>query len=245
MRPPPRHRPGRPAPRKAPAPPPGPGAGLRVLFIGNSLTYANDMPWIVQALAKATGQSLDVAVESLGGANLEDHWNHGAAQRRIDEGGWSVVVLQQGPSSLVENRENMRELTRRFAERIAKVGARTAMYMVWPDSKRLAFFDQVRESYALAAEDVGGMLFPAGEAWRAAWRREPHAPLYRRDGFHPSPTGSYTAALSIYGMLYGRPLRGLPARLQLRKGAVVQVPPRLATLLQEAATEANEQFGKS
>jgi hypothetical protein len=202
------------------------------------------MPWIVQGLAKAAGQTLDVAVETLGGANLEDHWNHGAAQRRIDEGGWSVVVLQQGPSSLAENREHLRELARRFAKRIVKVDARPALYMVWPDSKRLAFFDQVREAYALAAEDVGGMLFPAGEAWRAAWRRDPQAPLYRRDGFHPSPTGSYTAALSIFGMLYGRPLQDLPARLRLRKGTMIQILPALAALLQEAATEANDRFGK-
>jgi hypothetical protein len=215
-----------------------------VLFVGNSLTYANDMPFIVQALAKSAGEKLDVAQETLGGANLEDHWKHGGARRRIEEGGWSVVVLQQGPSSLPENREQLRESTRKFAERIEKVGARPALYMVWPDTSRLAFFDQVRESYALAAADVSGMLFPAGEAWRAAWQRDPRVPLYRPDGLHPSPLGSYTAALSIYGILYGRPLQGLPAQLRLRKGAV-QVPPGLAALLQEAATEANEKFGKS
>jgi len=240
-----RHRPGRPAATKEPAPPPDPSKGRRVLFIGNSLTYANDMPWMVQALAKAAGETLDVAMVAFGGANLEDHWNQGEAPRRIAEGGWNVVVMQQGPSSVPANRENMREYAQRFAERIQEVGARPAMYMVWPDTSRFAFFDQVRESYTLAAADVGGMLFPAGEAWRAALRRDPHAPLYRRDGLHPSPTGSYAAALSIFGVLYGRPLAGLPARLRLRKGAAIQVPPALAALLQEAATEANERFGRS
>jgi len=238
-----RHRPGRPVVRTAPAPPPGPGQNQRVLFIGNSLTYANDLPWIVQAFARSAGQTLDVAMVAFGGANLEDHWNQGEASRRIAEGGWSVVVMQQGPSSLPESREHIREFARRFAERIAKVGARPALYMVWPDSSRLAFFDQVRESYAIAASDVGGLLLPAGEAWRAALKRDPRAPLYRRDGLHPSPTGSYAAALSIFGMLYGRPLQGLPARLRLRKGSMLEVPPAMAALLQEAATEANERFG--
>jgi len=244
MRPPFRHRPGRAPAVKEPAPPPDPSKGRRVLFIGNSLTYANDLPWMVQALAKSIGQTLEVAMVAFGGANLEDHWNQGEAPRRIAEGGWNVVVMQQGPSSVPANRENMREYARRFAERIEKVGARPALYMVWPDSSRLAFFDQVRESYTLAAADVGGMLFPAGEAWRAAWRRDPKAPLYRRDGLHPSPTGSYAAALSIFGVLYGRPLQGLPASLRLRKGSAVQVPPPLAKVLQEAATEANENFGR-
>jgi hypothetical protein len=222
----------------------GEGPGLRVLFLGSSLTYANDMPLLVQGLARAAGQSLDVATVAKGGASLEDHWKRGGAVDRIREGGWSFVVLQQGPSSLPESRENMREYARRFAEPIRKAGARPALYMVWPGMNRLAFFDDVRTSYAMAAEDVGGMLIPAGEAWRAAWRRDPDVPLYRKDGEHPSPAGSFLVALSVFGMLYSRSPVGLPARVRLANGSFAQVPPGLAKLLQEAAAEANEQFGK-
>lgn len=82
------------------------------------------------------------------------------------------------------------------------------------------------------------MLFPAGEAWRAVLRRDPKVALYKRDGLHPSPAGSLTVALSIFGILYGRSPVGLPAR------AFAKVSPALTPLLQEAAAEANEQFGK-
>ena len=68
-----------------------------------------------------------------GGFSLEDHWNQGTAQRRIAEGGWSVVVLQQGPSSLPESQVALREWTVRFDTVIRASGARTALYMVWPD----------------------------------------------------------------------------------------------------------------
>jgi hypothetical protein len=155
------------------------------------------------------------------------------------------VVLQQGPSSTPANREHLLDFTRRFAEPIAKAGARPALYMVWPSADRLDWFDQVRDSYARAAEDVGGMLLPAGEAWRAVWRRQPGAPLYRRDGVHPTPAGSYTAALSIFGMLHARTPAGLPARLRLRRGGWTQVAPALAPVLQEAAAEANERYGRA
>ena len=50
----------------------------------------------------------------VGGFSLEDHWNQGTAQRRIAEGGWSVVVLQQGPSSLPESQVDLRAWTARF-----------------------------------------------------------------------------------------------------------------------------------
>lgn len=224
----------------------GAGAGRRrrVLFLGSSLTYANDMPAIVQACASVVGEGLEVGVVARGGASLEDHWRHGGARRRIEEGGWDVVVLQQGPSSTPANREHLRSWTRRFAEPIAKAGARPALYMVWPGADRRRFFDEVCDSYRLAAEDVDGMLLPAGAAWQAVWRRRPQAELYRRDGIHPSPAGSFTAALAIFGVLCGRSPVGLPARLRLAGGAHAKVPPALVPVLQEAAHEANERFGR-
>lgn len=221
-----------------------PGSGLRVLFIGNSLTYANDLPQIVQALAKAAGDNLYVESATLGGASLEDLWKDGKAQKAISRKKWDVVVLQQGPTSLPESRAQLRKSTKLFAEVIRKAGGRPALYMVWPGRKRDAFFDDVRESYSLAAKDVDGIFLPAGEAFRAAWRRDPKLRLYSRDDFHPSEAGSYAAALSIYGVLYNRPLQGLPARLTLANRRVINVPPALAKLLQEAATEANKAYGR-
>jgi hypothetical protein len=209
----------------------------RVLFIGNSLTEANGLPAMVEAMSgQGGGSPVTTASVVVGGFSLEDHWNQGTALRRIAEGGWSIVVLQQGPSSLPENQANLRDWTARFDAVIRANGARTALYMVWPESNRLEAFDAVSGSYARAAEGVGGMLFPVGEAWRAAWRRDAGVSLYGPDGFHPSPTGTYLAALVIYQQITGRSPVGLPA------GA--QIPADRARLLQEAAQEANAQFGR-
>jgi hypothetical protein len=218
-------------------------APKRVLFVGNSLTQANRLPQIVQAMAAADGEELYVETVAFGGFDLELHWNRGDAQRAIAKG-WDVVVLQQGPSSLPSSRIHIRSWTRQFAPEIRRAGARPALYMVWPELERIDVFDDVRDSYSLAALDVRGMFIPAGEAWRAAWRRQPSAPLYDTDNFHPSVAGSYAAALSIYGMLFQRAPQGLPSRLQLASGDVVEVPASLASLLQDAATEANQVFGR-
>jgi hypothetical protein len=218
------------------APGNGPVDG-RVLFIGNSLTASNDLPAVVEALSRAGGGTPITTVSVVvGGFSLEDHWNQGRAQRRIAEGGWSIVVLQQGPSSLPESQANLRDWTARFDAVIRANGARTALYMVWPESNRREAFDAVSRSYARAAEDVGGMLFPVGEAWRAAWRRDADVPLYGPDGFHPSQTGTYLAALVIYQQMTGRSPVGLPG--------IGQMPAERALLLQEAAQEANAQFGR-
>lgn len=221
-----------------------PVKGMRVLFIGNSLTYANDLPLMVQALARSAGQEMYVESVTYGGYNFEDQWNQGTALQALARMKWDFVVMQQGPSSLPENREDMRKWAKRFAPKIRKAGARQALYMVWPELQRISYFDAVRESYSLAASDVKGMFIPAGEAWRAAWRRDPKAPLYSYDDFHPSTAGTYTAALSIYGMLTRKPVQGLPARLELANGGRVDLPQALAALLQESAAEANKTYGR-
>ena len=182
------------------------------------------------------GTPISTASVVFGGFSLEDHWNQGTAQRRIAEGGWSIVVLQQGPSSLPESQAALREWTARFDSVIRASGARTALYMVWPESSRREAFDAVSQSYARAAEDVTGMLFPVGEAWRAAWQRDPDMPLYGPDGFHPTVTASYLAALVIYQQISGRSPVGLPAWTQM--------PAARALLLQEAAQDANARFGR-
>jgi hypothetical protein len=102
-------------------------------------------------------------------------------------------------------------------------------------------FDGVRDSYRLAAEKVNGIFIPAGEAWRAAWRRKPELALYSPDGFHPSLIGSYLAAVAIYQQLYSQPSVTLPSRLKLRSKSVseIDLSPQEAELLKSAAAEAN------
>jgi hypothetical protein len=225
------------APSQTNAPRTGDPVDGRVLFIGNSLTEANGLPAMVETLSRQSGGTpISTASVVFGGFSLEDHLNQGTAQRRIAEGGWSIVVLQQGPSSLPESQVALRESTARFDAIIRASGGRTTLYMVWPESNRRDAFDAVSQSYTRAAEDVHGMLFPVGEAWRGAWRRDPDVPLYGPDGFHPTPTATYLAALVIYQQISGRSPVGLPA--------LTQMPADRVRILQEAAQEANAQFGR-
>jgi hypothetical protein len=217
-------------------------APTRVLFIGNSLTAANDLPGLVAALAQTAGDRLECQSVTFGGYSLEDHWNQGDARRAIAQGGWSVVVLQQGPSALPESQRLLREYAARFARDIERIGARTALYMVWPSASRRFDFDGVSRSYANAAKAVGGILMPAGEAWRAAWRRDSKIALYSADGLHPTPAGSYLAALVIHQRLTTRSPVGLATTLTSPTGAwpPVVIAPALAAMLQEAAREATD-----
>lgn len=178
---------------------------LYALFVGNSLTYVNDLPRMLVRMADADGfrrlETLDV---SRGNYALEDHWGDADSRSALAEGGWDVVIMQQGPSSLPENRENLVTWSRTWADAVRAQGGAPALYMVWPDRTRLDFFDDVSLSYRTAAAAADAELFPAGDAWRAAWNEKPSLALYGPDDFHPSVMGTYLAALTIYRGLTDR-----------------------------------------
>jgi hypothetical protein len=213
----------------ASTPSPAVQAPTRILFIGNSLSTANDLPGLVERIARAAGDLFECTSVAFPDHGLEEHWSRGDAQRAIRKGGWTFVVLQQGPSALPESRVLLRQYGRRFDAEVRRAGARTAFYMVWPSTARRGDFDAVSMSYSIAAKDVGALLLPAGDAWRAAWRRESTFGLYARDGFHPSLLGSYLAALVVYQGLSGKAAPTLPT--------IISMPPAMMTLLHEAAAE--------
>jgi hypothetical protein len=211
------------------------GEGARVLFIGNSLTYVNDVPGILQALADSGGsEHLAVASQALPNYALIDHWVDGVAQREIAKGGWAWVVMQQGWTPAGVYRDTLRLATRKFGAEIAKIGAKAALYQTWPPIDRRGDFPGSIESYELAAADVGGVVFPVARAWLATWDRDPSVQLYS-DGLHASVAGSYLAALVMYARIFDRTPIGLPATLRTRAGATIRLDPALARTLQDAA----------
>ena len=193
----------------------GPAGGggastLRVLFVGNSLTAANDLPAMVAALGERTGTPIEYDTRAPGGFALEDHWELTDVADVIARGRYDWVVLQQGPTSLPESATSLEKYARLFADAIRAAGGRPAIYMVWPENYRIPVFDQVVANHIAAAHDSGSVVLPAGLAWWKALQSHPGFPLYGRDGFHPNRLGSYLAAITIYARISGRSPIGLP-----------------------------------
>lgn len=226
-------------------PPPSlPVTTYRVLFIGNSLTYFNDLPGTVAQLARSMNTTLEAT--SVAGPNLAliDHVNgQSNALEVIQKNRWDYVVLQQGPSALPASRDTLVIATRLLDPHIRAAGGRSSLFMVWPESTRFPVFDDVRQSYRIAADEVDGVFLPAGEGWRAAWRADPQLLLYGSDGYHPSELGTYVAALVILEGLTGKDVRSLPGKA-IVSGRSLSVPESKVRLLQAAAHEAVARFGR-
>ena len=224
--------------------PPVPAGALRVLFIGNSLTYVNDLPRTVADMAVTAGVApcwcITVAFPDYA---LLDHLASGDAERVLKTAKFDFVVMQQGSSALAEGRSWLLSGSQQFAPLIAQAGARAALYSVWPTSDRQFDFPGVLTSYRLAAESVSGLLLPAGQAWLEAWSVEGTLPLYASDGLHPSTMGTYLAALVVFQRLYNRSPVGVQEVARVA-GVAMPWPAMAVRALQEAAARANAAEGR-
>src|SRR5262249_40586851 len=66
----------------------------RILFLGNSYTYVNELPQVVKQLGAAQGHTIEVEDLSGGGATLADHWNADWERKIFAGSHWDVLVLQ-------------------------------------------------------------------------------------------------------------------------------------------------------
>jgi hypothetical protein len=214
---------------------PLPAGGIRVLFVGNSLTYYNNLPGTLIDLALTSGDTIRAVMVAYPDFALVDHLRQGTAQQAIASTAWNFVVLQQGPSSVQVNRDSLIAMTRLFDAPIRQAGAKPALFSVWPQTANAATFPRAIESYQLAATAVNGVYLPVGAAWQAALAEDPSLPLYDPDGLHPSALGTYLAALVMYERMTGKDARLLPSRAVVAGRVLAETPERVVRRLQEIA----------
>ena len=174
---------------------------INVLFLGNSLTYTNDLPELMKTVAAC--DSVEMTYRSICYPNyaLIDHWNDGLAQKEIESGKYNFVIVQQGPSSQTEGRVYLLDYGLKFDSICDQHNVKLVSYMVWPAKARSNDFQGVFESYKLLADSAKGIFSPAGEAWLKVWEDNPEFKLYGEDNFHPHYNGSLLAAMVIYGSI--------------------------------------------
>ena len=173
----------------------------RLLFVGNSLTYTNNLPLLVKRAAEDRG--LNIETRSLAYPNyaIVDHWADGQVQPMIESGKYDYVIIQQGPSSQSEGRNMLFDSGADYAALCKEHGAELAYYMVWPPFDAYHRFDRVIKNYTEAARANKAILCPVGKVWKDYQDNTKDYSYYGFDGFHPSAKGSQVAAEVIVGSL--------------------------------------------
>jgi uncharacterized protein DUF4886 len=196
----------------------------RVLFLGNSYTYFNDLPAVFSALAGAGHQcNVETRMVTPGGFRLKDHWDKPEAHAALDSQKWDYVVLQDQSTlgmnyfldgnARVTSDEVFLPYAKKWAAEIIRHGARPVFYLTW--ARKATPEDQaaLNHAYIHAARETGGIVAPVGIAWQQVRRQNPAINLYYKDGSHPSSSGSYLAACVMYAAIFHQSPRDLPSHI--------------------------------
>ena len=209
----------------------------RVLFIGNAITSASELPARVAKAASATGRTVAVDTVAIDGYSLEDHWRQGDALAAIKRGGWDFVVLQQDGLAGADERAVLARDAKRFAAAIREAGARPALFMPWPRADHLQEFRDVIAAHRAAAEGANALLIPAGEAWLRALGADRRAKLYT-DASRPAPLGIELAVVTTYLALFPAGPQEFDDAFVQRIAGALDIPASRRDAVFDAATRA-------
>jgi hypothetical protein len=215
---------------------------IRVLFVGNSQVYYNDLPQMVEALsesAPADRPRIRADRALAGGASLESHWNRGTGKgtprAKIAEEKWDYVVLQEIFNA---RPDTFGKYARLFHDLIRQNGAQTILLSTASISTLYAKgFQELHDMNIALGKELKVPVAAAGRAWLSYWGEgttpEQRLALYDPDKAHPGKKGSYIYACTLYAALTGHSPVGLTHRIP--KQPEDTVSPAQAKQFQEAA----------
>ncbi|TWI55076.1 import receptor subunit TOM5-like [Pseudomonas duriflava] len=203
-------------------------APIKILFVGNSYTYVNDLPAVLSEMSIQARQARPIQTKTLAfsGASLELHWKKGDIQQALKDEHWDYVVLQEHSMLPVKNLDLMYQYARLMDDEIKKKGAKTIFYLTWARQNNPDMQAKLDQAYTAIAKERGALLAPVGQAWQTALAATPRPSLFLPDGSHPSFTGSYIGASVFYSLIYGKkppqPSAAQTKRLEKATAATLQ-----------------------
>lgn len=194
----------------------------KVLFIGNSYTYVNNLPQVLSDLALSLGDTVIYDSSAPGGYTFQNHSTNATTLAKIKSQSWDVVVLQaqsqepsfppaQVMSGTYPYGKNLVDSVRKYLP-----CANILFYMTWGrqngDAANCGFYPplctytgmqaRLRESYMMFKDSFITGVAPVGVAWKKIRGSNPTINLYDPDESHPSFAGTYLAASVFYSSIF-------------------------------------------
>lgn len=184
----------------------------RLLFLGHSLTYYNDMPAMVAEMADSADSPIryDITMSAFPNAGLDNHWNNQRTRELLAQGGWDRVIAQ--PERIYEPEGPDRRLYFYANKLLAGTGKGRPAIIIsqrhsedyyrqqnWTTS-RWEDGEIVRRNLRSLATATGADVIDVASVWERVRMEQLPFSLYK-DGNHPTLQGSYLSALVIYANL--------------------------------------------
>lgn len=175
----------------------------KILFVGNSHTYFNEMPHTVGELFRLNGLEVPEIVENTyPGMDLGTHLGQPQVQFNIKYGKYDFVVLQDvahpfiGKKKLLSDVEGMMKT-------VKQAGSQGCLYMTWASKAEPEVQEEMTDSYTEASVRTGALLARVGEVWKEIRAQHPEINLFWQDGQHAGIYGSLISAMMIFRAITG------------------------------------------
>jgi hypothetical protein len=192
----------------------------KILFIGNSMTFYNNMPTLFQGIANSKGKNVQTQQYAPGGTGFVNHVNDNNVYNLFASQVWDAVILQPGtgesggvsfPTSVTVNRGNqlmdsirkyspcakiiLYEISNGVAANSSGGGGNYANYF--------ATQTMIKDAMTAIANGMQIPFAPAGECFRHHYTSTQDLLLHPAfNDVHPNLSGSYLVACSVFNTLY-------------------------------------------
>lgn len=206
---------------------------MKVLFIGNSHTYFNDMPRLFAMMCgHLTGEEPEVTMLAYSGRSLVWHMEEYLSLRfALLYGGFDYCVIQQQAHPF-PGEETTAENAKKIMALCARAGTKPVLCMTWAERGKPENAALMSSVYRKLAEETGALLAPVGELFETVQKEHPSIDLYYTDGAHASPAGDYLLAAVYAALLTGTkdlsPVPDTALSFHLPEGGLSLDPPSMA-----------------
>lgn len=222
---------------------------IKILFIGNSFTYFNDLPKMLEKIAQESGQDVYCDSVTKGGAFLHQYAdeNDELGKRFLETKSkeeWDYAVLQDQSFNPIGNTKDFEESALSLCKHLEKC-KKIFFYQTWSykdESEKLKntglsyneMYKSLKTAYSDTAKKAGGIIVPVGDSFKKIKENHPEIEIYKEDSYHPNVLGTYLSACTFYAYIFDKSPENLTEPQDTN--------PELTKIIRKAATEVyNEQ----
>lgn len=176
---------------------------MKILFIGNSHTFYNDMPYIFKQICQENNIDVDVTMLARGYKGLDYHAREPETRFNILYGNYDYIILQHLQSGF--DKDVLYNSAKKIKD-IANISNnnRIFLYMTWTLKSERDKQPELTDGYFEAGKKLDVPVIPVGVVWWNYFDKFPKKNLYFRDDKHASPLGSTLTAYTIFRSIFGQ-----------------------------------------
>jgi hypothetical protein len=178
---------------------------MKILFIGNSHTYMNDMPELARRMIEdATGEACEVFMLAYSGRSLKWHMEEEYFSERFNilHGNYDYCVIQEQAHPMTAEEDTIKYATK-IVELCKQVGTVPVIFETWAEKVKPENQAEMNHRYRSLATKLDVKLAPIGEIWSEVLNSS-DVELYFRDGEHASAAGDYLIAMVLTKVITGK-----------------------------------------